>query len=350
MLNIAIVGLGYWGPNFARIIEESENTSLTWCCDLSSESLLKIKSKYRNIFVTTNLDEVLNDHHVDAVVVAVPATHHYQVVKKALMVGKDVLVEKPLSTSVNEAQELTKLAKVNKKILMVDHIFLFHPAIQRIKKIIEADELGKIFYGHGTYTALGPIRIDVSAMWDLSIHFIYSICYLLGQYPTSISAFGRGFLVSGNADVAFLNLEFDKNFIFNLKVSWLDPVKTRSLVLVGDKKMVIFDDNETDKISLFDRGINDSKTKDVSPEGYRFMARYGDIILPHVPSSEPLKEVFNSFIEAVLSRKQTLASNLDAVNSITILEAAEYSLKNNGAKVYLKKNKNGGLIISKRRR
>lgn len=348
MLNVAIVGLGYWGPNFARIIEESENASLTWCCDLSNDSLVKIKSKYKNTLVTNNLDEVLNDRHVDVVIVAVPATHHYEVVKKILLAGKDVLVEKPLSTSVSEARELVNLAKINKRILMVDHIFLFNQGIRKIKTLIDSGELGKVFYGHGTYTALGPIRIDVSAMWDLSIHFIYSICYLLGEYPTSISAFGRGFLVEKNADVAFLNLEFGKKFIFNLKVSWLDPVKTRSLVIVGDKKMVAFDDALADKIYLFDRGVDHGvKTVSLPPEGYQFMFRYGDIVLPHIPTNEPLREVLEDFVNSVQSRKQPFVSALDSVNTIVILEAAEHSLKNSGRLTQFISNKRTGLLSYK---
>lgn len=348
MLNIAIVGLGYWGPNFARIIEESENASLTWCCDLSRESLLKIKSRYKNSLVTTNLDDVLNDKRVDAVIVAVPAIRHYEVVKKVLLAGKDVLVEKPLSTSVSEAQELVKLAKTNQRILMVDHIFLFNPGVRKVKELIDKGELGKIFYGHGTYTALGPIRIDVSAMWDLSIHFIYTICYLLNEYPKSISAFGRGFLVEKNADVAFLNLEFGKKTIFNLKVSWLDPVKTRSLVIVGDKKMVVFDDALADKICLFDRGVDYGvRNGSLPPEGYQFMFRYGDIVLPHIPTNEPLREVFDDFINSVKSRKESVVSVLDAVNTITLLEAAGHSLKNSGKPIYFTSNKRTGLLSYK---
>lgn len=348
MANIAIIGLGYWGPNFARVVEESTSAKLAWCCDLSEESLKKIKARYKNTKVTTRVEDVLKDKKVDAVIVAVPATKHYEVVKKAILASKDVLVEKPLSTSVKQAYELVKLARDNKRILSVDHIFLFNPAIKKVKELIDKRELGEIFYGHGTYTALGPIRIDVSAMWDLSIHFIYTIIYLLGQYPTSISAFGKGFLVKKNADVTFLNLEFGRGEIFNLKVSWLDPVKTRSLVIVGNKKMVLFDDALADKICLFDRGIDfSSKSRSLPPEGYQFMFRYGDITLPYIKSSEPLKEVFGDFINSIVSRNDPSVKLLDAVNTIILLEAAEYSLKHSGVRVRLKENKRTGLLSYK---
>ena len=347
MINIGLVGLGYWGPNFIRIIDES-GANLLWCCDISKKNLQKVKSKNKNLQTTTNIEDILNDKKVNAVVVAVPAVNHYEVTKKLILSGKDVLVEKPLASTGKEAKELVKLANVKKRILMVDHIFLFNPAIQKIREYVVSGELGEIFYGHGTYTALGPVRIDVSAMWDLAIHFIYTIVYLLDKNPTSVSAFGRGFLDSKNADVAFLNLEFPGKCIFNLKVSWLDPVKTRSLVLVGDKKMVIFDDTRASKVSLLDRGVNYNLKESSFPEGYRFILREGDIVLPHVRSVEPLKEVFEDFLRSIQNKKNPLVNPVDAINAITILEAAEYSLKNNGIKVYLKNSNQTNLLRFKR--
>lgn len=348
MINLGLVGLGYWGPNFARIAFEHPGANLLWCCDISKKNLEEIKSKYKNIEITTDVDDILKDPGVDAVIIAVPATLHFKITKKALLSGKHVLVEKPLASSRKEAEELVRLAKFKKKVLLVDHIFLYNPAIQKIKQYIENGQLGDIFYGHGTYTALGPIRIDVSAMWDLSIHFIYTIVYLLGANPISISAFGRGFLVSKNADVAFLNLEFPKKCIFNLKVSWLDPVKTRSLVLVGDKKMAIFDDTRISKVSLLDRGVNYNFKKGSLPEGYRFILRDGDIVLPHIQNNEPLKEVFEDFLGSIQKKKKPLVNPEDAVNTITLLEAAEYSLKNEGIKVNLKNSKRANLLRFKR--
>lgn len=345
MLNLAIVGLGYWGPNFARVIEESSKANLLWCCDLSRDSLLRIRSKNQNVKITTNLNDVLNDKTVDAVIVAVPAKSHYKVAKKAFLAGKDVLIEKPLATSTQHAQELASIAKINNRILMVDHIFLFNPAIQEVKKLIDKGELGKVFYGHGTYTALGPIRIDVSAMWDLSVHFIYTISYLLGEYPTLVSAFGKGFLVRKNADVAFLNLEFGKKFIFNLKVSWLDPVKTRSLVIVGDKKMVVFDDTQGNKLALFDRGVDYAGSGKSLPKGYQFILRYGDIIFPYIRNSEPLKEVLENFLYSIEHRKEPLIKVSDAVNAVVVMEAAEHSLKYEGMRVKLKRSSKTDLLL-----
>lgn len=345
MTNLAIIGLGYWGPNFARIVSEHIGANLLWCCDLSKESLKEIGSRYKNLKTTTNVDDVLKDPRVDALIIAVPAVNHYQITKRALLSGKDVLVEKPLAVNAIEAKDLIKIARVKKLILMVDHIFLFNPAITKVKQLIDNGELGKIFYGHGAYTALGPVRIDVSAMWDLAIHFLYTISYLLGEFPTTISAYGKDYLTKNNVDVAFLNLEFGKKVIFNLKVSWLDPTKTRSLVLVGDRKMVVFDDSQADKVVIFDRGVEQSQL----PSGYQFTFRYGDITVPHIQNKEPLKEVVNHFLTSIKTRKQPLVNPIDSVNSVVLLEAAQYSLKNGGRLIKLTLNKKSGVLDYKKR-
>lgn len=347
MIKLAIIGLGYWGPNFIRIITENPNTELLWCCDISEKNLAEIKSRYKNVKVTTNLKDILKDPDVDAVIIAVPASKHFEVAKKVLLAGKDVMVEKPLAVSIKDAKELIKIARQEKRMLMVDHIFLFHPAIRKIKELIDKNEIGKIYYGHGTYTALGPIRIDVSAMWDLAIHFLYTISYLIGKVPVSISAFGKGYLIKSNPDVAFLNIEFENDVIFNLKVSWLDPVKTRSLVLVGDKGMINFEDSQSDKVIIFDRGIQTDPDNLAINNQYRFTFRYGDIVLPHVPNNEPLKVAVESFLESIISRCPQVVSPQDSVNSVILLEAAEYSLKHKGVKVRLKRNGDNELISFK---
>lgn len=344
MKSVALIGYGYWGPNFARIINESNDADLTWCCDTSEESLLKIKNRFPYIKTTTRLEDVLEDKDVSAVVIVVPAKYHYEIAKKALLAGKDVLVEKPMTSVLTQAKDLMNIAKKKNKILMTDHIFLFNQAVAKIKRMIKGKELGKIYYGHGAYTALGPIRIDVSAMWDLSIHFLYTFSYLLGRLPTSISAIGRAYLMPNNPDVAFLNLEYGKDTVFNLKVSWIDPAKNRSLVLVGDKKMVVFDDNQTDKITVFDRGVLWEKQKSIPN---RFTFRYGDITLPHISNKEPLLEAFNEFIRSVKSRRQPSITMEDAVNIVAILEAAQHSLNNSGKTIPLKMDKKTGLLTYK---
>lgn len=327
-ISVAVVGLGHWGPNLARVVHENPNSLLSWCCDLDENRLKKIKAVYPYIKTTCSLSDVLRDKTVNALIIAVPASSHYDIVKAALKARKDVLVEKPLTTSQKEALDLIAFAKRRKRILMVDHTFVFNPGIQKIKKLIKAHTLGKIHYGYGDYTALGPIRDDVSAVWDLATHFLYTICYLLDSQPISISASGRAFLTKEITDVAFLNLEFADGTLFNLRVSWADPVKTRTMVLVGNKKMVKFDDGQADgKVIIYDRGIKEDENQSFLKHFFTF--RYGDIVFPHIPTNEPLAEVFQCFLKAIKTRKLKPLSYADFVNLVTILEAAQYSLSRN---------------------
>lgn len=341
--NIAIVGIGQWGPNFARIVHEHDKANLTYCCDLSTDRLHAIKKLYPYVKITINIDDILQDNSLDAVIIAVPATQHFEVTKRALSAGKDVLVEKPLTSSIKHALKLTELAKKMHKALMVDHTFIFNPGIQKIKELLRRGAIGKVHYGYGDYTALGPIRSDVSALWDLSTHFLYTITHLLDKQPTAITASGRAFLNPQIDDVAFITLEFDDNSLFNLRVSWADPVKTRTLVLVGNKKMVSFDDTQSDgKVRLFDRGIE--KNNDSSFLKHFFTLRYGDITIPHISNKEPLKEVFDEFLRLTNKIKNPLVSLQDAANLVILLEAAQTSLKRDSKKIKLILNKRTGFL------
>lgn len=342
--NIAIIGVGQWGPNFARIVHEHELANLVWCCDLSDEKLKLISKFYPYAKTTNDIRNIMADRTVDSAIVAVPATSHFEVAKKLLESGKNVLIEKPLTSSVRHAMHLASLAKRKEKVLMVDHTFIFNPAIQKIKKLIKSGKLGKIHYGYGDYTALGPIRNDVSALWDLSTHFIYTITHLLDKQPSSITASGRAFLSPNIHDVAFLTLEFEDNTLFNLRVSWADPVKTRTFVLVGDKKMVTFDDVQSDgKVKLFDRGIE--KNGEGSFLKHFFTLRYGDITIPHITNKEPLRSVFDEFMRLTIKKASNrLVSVQDGVNLVTLLEAAQKSLKRNSKKIRLKFDKKTGYL------
>ncbi len=347
MINIAIIGTGYWGPNYANVISENPGLNLCYCCDISEKALSTIKQKYPGTKTTTNLKEVLSDKKIQAVIIAVPASKHYEVASLALKAGKHVLIEKPLATDPKQAKELVKLAQKKELILLVDHIYLYNPAVLKIRELIVNKELGSIYYSHGDFTALGPVRVDVSAMTDLAVHFLYTICYLLNKTPTSISAFGKAFLTPDNIDVAFINVEFKKNTIFNLRVSWLDPIKTRSLILIGTKKMVAFDDTKPDKVTIYDRGINKDIISPKDPSSYTFTFRYGDVILPQISNAQPLKIVVQSFIEAVTKKVKEQDSSM-AVNMVTLLEAAEYSLKHHGQKIIFTKNHKTGILSFKK--
>jgi predicted dehydrogenase len=332
-INVGIIGLGYWGPNYARIINQLEQTNLKWCCDINSTALDKFKTLYPLAKTTTNINELLDDKDLDAVIVVTPAQDHYETTKALLEKKIDVLVEKPLTTKAFLAERLVKLANKNGSILMVDHIFKFNSAIIKLKDLIDTKQIGDIFYIYGSYNALGPIRKDVSALWDLP-HFIYVATYLYNQQPKSVSAIGKDLIGAKTEDVAFVTLEFNKGKLFHLHCSWVDPVKIRKITLVGNKKMVVFDDMSNDeKLTIYDVGVNVKKSPDFAKlETY---IRTGDITIPKIENKEPLKEVVLNFINSVASRKQPESNGSEGHKLVKILDAAQKSIELGGKKIDL---------------
>lgn len=334
-LNFALVGVGYWGPNYARILCELKGVQLTWCCDTNKKALKKMQRLYPTIKITQNLKDLLNDTEVDCVIVVTPAQTHYQIVKKVLISDKHVLVEKPLTTTVEDAKALVILSKEKKKILAIDHTFKFNSGIKKLKQLIDSGELGRIYYMYGLYNALGPIRKDVSAMWDLSPHFIYTVNYLLNSKPKSVIARGKDILIKGMDDVVFLTYEYEKGILFNLHSSWLDPLKVRQLVIIGSKKMAVFDDVSLDgKLKIYDK----SAIIDGDPNFAKLnvILRVGDVVIPKLEDKEPLREVVLDFIESVKKKKLPVGSSDDGLDTVIALVAAQKSLDNKGEIVWLK--------------
>lgn len=325
-LNFALVGVGYWGPNYVRILSELDDVKLLWCCDANGEALKRMQRLYPAIKITKKIHNILIDSKVDCIIVVTPAQSHYKIVKKALIANKHVLVEKPLTTRIKDARELVFLSKKNKKVLAIDHTFKFNPGIRKLKEKIDSGELGKIYYMYGLYNALGPIRKDVSAMWDLSPHFIYTANYLLGSKPVSVLARGRDLLIKGMEDVVFLTFEYENGILFNLHSSWLDPLKVRQLVIIGSKKMAVFDDISQDaKLQIYDK----SAMIDTDPNFAKLnvILRVGDMIVPKLESKEPLKEVVLDFINSINEGKKPITSAEEGLETVMILSAAQKSLK-----------------------
>src|SRR3989344_4446519 len=333
-LNIGIVGLGYWGPNFARIINQMEDVNLAWCCDINNIALSKFSLIYTQVKTANNVEPLLKDKDLHGVIIVTPAQEHFKLAKKFLLAGKDLLVEKPLTDDLKEAKSLVKIAKAKKRILMVDHTFLFNGAIKKLKQLIDDQSLGKIYHIYGNYNALGPIRKDVSAMWDLP-HFIYVVNFLLKTTPLWIQAAGKDYLQKGTADVVFLTCEYPDNILFNLNCSWMDPVKVRKLVVVGEKKMVVFDDMEPEeKIKIYNKSIDISSDPDFA--NLQLVVRHGDTLIPKLELNEPLKEVVEKFIESIRNRENNVSNGKDGVNLISALHFAQLSLLKNGKRIWLK--------------
>lgn len=333
-INLGIVGLGYWGPNFARIISRLEDVNLLWCCDINNIALAKFSKLYPQVKTSNSIDPLLKDPQLHGVTIVTPAQDHFKLAKFFLAAGKDILVEKPLTDNLKEAKILVKIAKTKKRILMVDHTFIFNGAIKKLKELIDNEELGKIYHIYGNYNALGPIRRDVSAMWDLP-HFIYIVNFLLNSPPLWVQAAGKDYLQKGTADVVFLTFEYPKDILFNLNCSWMDPVKVRKLVVVGERKMVVFDDMEPEeKIKIYNKGIDISS--DPNFANLQLVVRHGDTLIPKLELNEPLKEAVEKFINSIKNRENLFSNGLDGINLIKALHFAQLSLQRNGKRIWLK--------------
>ncbi len=333
-VNLGIVGLGYWGPNYARILNELDNVNLAWCCDINKVALSKFAKLYPQTKISDSVENLIKDPSLDAVIIVIPAQDHFETARSFLLNGKDILLEKPLTDNLASAQKLVKIAKDKKRILMIDHTFEFNSAIKKLKELIEQQELGQIYYIYGNYNALGPIRRDVSAMWDLP-HFIYVVNFLLDKNPLWVSASGKYYLQKGMEDVVFLTFEYPNDIIFNLNCSWIDPVKVRRLVVVGERKMAVFDDMEPEeKIKIYDKGVDISN--DPNFANLQLIVREGDTVVPKLKLKEPLKEVVLSFLERIQSRKDDMSDGIDGLNLVKALHYGQKSLENNGKRIWIR--------------
>ena len=277
--------------------------------------------------LTDDYRELLKDKEVDAVIIATPAKTHYQIIKACLMAGKDVLVEKPIDFLSRRVKELSKLSAGKKKILMVGHVFRFNPAVVRIKDRIDQGSLGKILSLSFKRVGLGPIRKDVNVMWDLAPHDISMLLYFIDARPVSVFAAGQALNKNKNEDVVFVTIKFANKAIANLHLSWIDPIKIRQVTIVGDKKMIVFDDiSLTEKLKIFDKGVSYLDTGS-SFGGFQAAIRDGDVLIPQIPTAEPLREEFNHFINCIQNRKNPITDAQEAYRVTKILEAAQKSLK-----------------------
>lgn len=336
-VNIAIIGMGYWGPNFARVSFDLANVNLVYCCDLDKEALAKIKKKYPGVEIIDDYREIIADKEIDAVIVVTPPDTHFPICKNLLEAGKDVLVEKPITLKNTDAKELVKLSKKYKRILMVDHVFKFNSGIEKLKELIRKNSLGKIFYVSGSYTALGPVRNDVNALLDLAPHHFYTINYILDKSPLWISVFGESFLKEGNSDVAFITVAYPENVLAKIHVSWLYPFKVRDIVVIGEKKMAFFDDTSpAEKLKIYDKSAFFDTNHPEYPAILKVIYREGDIVVPKLEPKEPLKEVLRNFVDSIITRKSPKSNGEDGELVVKMLNAAEESLENDGKKIYIK--------------
>ncbi len=334
IVNTAIIGVGNWGKNLVRNFAELSDSNLLMCCDLDEKKLNKIKKSLPKVSVTKNVNDILLNPEIDAVIVATSASTHFKVAKKCLLSGKHVFVEKPLCLHVKDVKELNKIAKEKHKKIMVGHLLEYHPAVNYLKDFIESGKLGNVYYIYSQRVNLGKIRYDENALWSLAPHDISVILYLLNEEPVSVSARGEYYLQKDLEDVVFLNLQFKNKRMANIHLSWLDPHKIRKITVVGSKKMVAFDDMEpTEKIRIYDKGA-DLSVKYVSYEE-SITLRDGDVLIPSFDLKEPLKLECQHFLDCIIKNKKPLSDGYDGLRVVRVLEAAKKSLKKNGIPVRL---------------
>lgn len=326
-----VVGLGYWGPNLVRVMAELEGVELRWVCDRDPERLAKISRRYPAVRATQNLNDLLGDEELDAIVIATPVGTHADLARDALRAGKHTFVEKPLAASVTEAEELAALAAERELVLLCGHTFTYSPPVRAVKRMLDEGELGDLYFVSSSRVNLGLHQRDVSVLWDLGPHDFSILRYWLGSGPLTVAAAGRDAVVRGIADVAFLSLRFGTGTLANIEISWLAPSKLRRTVLVGSEKMVVYEDGAPEPVRVFDRGV---VYRDPATFGeYHLSYRTGDIISPHLEGSEPLSVELADFAAAVRDgelRTDQLELALDVVRTI---EAAEASLKDSGRPV-----------------
>jgi predicted dehydrogenase len=324
-MNLGLIGYGYWGPNVAKNIYANKNLRLHTICDLKQQRLDKAKSLYaEHTGYETNYEKLLKNPDIDAVAVAVETSAHFRVVKDALLAGKHVYVEKPFTSTVKEAEELSELAKARNLIIHVDHIMMYHPCVQKIRELIVSGEIGDLIYVEAMRMNLGQIKKDVSAMADLAVHDLSIIDYLSdGKEPFYIKALGEK-KYNPKESLTFLMLRYH-NFIAHIQSSWISPLKERKLIVAGTKKMVVFDDMKpsTEKLTIYDKGIDVIAGEDVEYEDYAVRARVGDILIPYIPEQDALYNSLSHFAESIRTKKQSDSGPDQAIRVLKILEYAE---------------------------
>ncbi len=332
---VAIVGCGYWGINYVRVFSELSQTQVVAVCDQRAERLQEVGRRFPGLDLTTDVAEVLRRDDVDAVVVATPATKHYEVARASLMAGKHVLVEKPITMQADHAKELVDLAEDKGLTLMVGHIFLYNAGVRMVKGSLNHDEASRVYYLYARRSNLGPIRQDVNALWDLAPHDVSIFNYLLDSTPSWVSATGSKVLQSCCEDVGFISLGYPDGVIGHIHVSWVDPNKVREVVVVSNDKRIVFDDVKTmEQVRIFEKGIAPGEVDAPSSYGeFRFLIRDGDIISPRVQASEPLKDQCLHFVECINQNKRPFTDGQAGLEVVQVMQAIDRSLAQNGAPV-----------------
>lgn len=334
MVRVAVIGAGHWGPNLIRNFQNPPASEVRWVADRDASRLAEVERRFPGIRLATEAMGVFDDDSVDAVVVATPTSTHYALVKAALEAGKHVLVEKPITTDSRQGDELVALAERKGRVLMVGHVFMYNGAIRKVAEYLEQGLLGRVHYISMVRTNLGPIRMDVNAAWDLASHDVSIANFWLKSRPLSASAIGGTWINPGLEDAVFATLRYPQGVLVNLHASWLNPRKARDITVVGERRMLTFDDmNLSEPLRIYDKQVTDAR---VTPSyvdsfaSFRASVREGDITIPKVALGEPLKAECEHFIECITQKRAPLTGGREGVEVVRALEAVARSIRNGG--------------------
>jgi len=331
---VGVIGIGYWGPNFVRILDELPDVSLKRVCDVDPSRFDRIAKIYPHVVFSEDYREVVDDPDLDGVVVATSSDTHYRVGMDVLSAGKHLMVEKPLAMSYPDGLEMVDMARKNDLVLMVGHLLRYHGAYQALKGYLDDQSLGDLRYIYCTRVNLGKVRSKENAVWSFAPHDISVVLYLVGCMPTSVVAVGQSYLREGVEDVGFLILEFPGKIVAHIHVSWLDPHKVRRTTVVGSDKMAVLDDTEvTEKVRIYDKGVN--YVPSYKDYGESLTIRVGDIWIPKLVLTEPLKVECQHFLGCMRDGTTPLTDGEDGLRVLKVLEAADRSLKEHGGRVII---------------
>ncbi len=338
--SIGVIGCGYWGPNLLRNFAENEAAQLRWMCDKDERRLETVRRRYPFAEATTDCRKLFDDPRLDAVVIATPVATHYQLASDALTAGKHVLIEKPFTTSLREAECLIELAARNNLTLMVDHTFVYTGAVRKIKEMVESGDLGELLYFDSVRINLGLFQRDINVVWDLAPHDLSIMDFLIDRQPTALTATGSCHIEPGIENIAYLMLQFGESFIAHFHFNWLSPVKIRRTLIAGSRKMIVYDDIEpTEKIRVYDKGVTTTRNEDETDKeaAYETLVSYrtGDVWVPKLDQTEALRYVCEEFLNSIKEARPALTDGQAGLRVVRLLDAAQQSINQGGRLIKL---------------
>jgi predicted dehydrogenase len=336
MIRVGLIGCGYWGPNLARNVAETAGMELAAVADLKGDRLGLIQRRHPGAEVTTDFDSVIQSPAIDAIAIATPVATHFPLAMQALRAGKHVLIEKPMTSSSEDALALIEEAERRSRVLMVDHTFVYTGAVRKIRELIERGALGDIYYYDSTRVNLGLFQHDVDVIWDLAVHDVAIMDYILPGRPIEVSATGVGHVSGASENLAYVTAFYDSSLIAHLNVNWLSPVKVRRTLIGGSRQMIVYDDIETsEKVKVYDKGIdvqNGAANGNGAEVLYKLLVSYrsGDMYAPHIDGTEALRRVVKHFGDCILNGETPLTDGHCGLRVVSVLEAATRSMKGHG--------------------